>query len=170
MATRDDASRFCPSSPMGANRIWREYRSRSDKRFHLPLDGVVNRIHERLCFDRESLSNNRIEFFPVLGQNEEWREARLAQTDVRSHDCNRQIPRIERPHVDDSRQDQGCAFDRMDFLNAFRDKPIEKILQRTIDELRIGTILAAEKRLERLLPQPAAENNRVHLEEAVFGR
>src|SRR5262249_6719330 len=163
--TRASVSRCWPPSPIGANRIWREYRSSGGKSFQLPFDGFVNSVHDRLRFYSDSLSNNRGELARVFRQNEKGRKARLPQNDIARHDCNSEIPGIKRPNICDSCEHEGRSLDGMNFRNTLSREPFEKIIQGPIDEFRIRTILPTKQRLDCTLPECAAEDHGMDLQQ-----
>ena len=135
----------------------------------------VNRVHQRLHLDRHRLSYNGVEFLDVLRQHEKWSKSGFSENLVRKYDRDGQVAEFERPDVHNSREQERRPFDGVDLRDAFGRQPTEEIVERTVDELRFGTIVAAIERLNHALAQLAralasAEENRMDLKEARLGR
>src|SRR2546421_8314282 len=139
---RDEARRCWPSSPSGAKRTCREYRS-SGKGLRLPFHRVVDRVHERLRFDGHRLSDGLVEFLGMFRGEEKGSESGLPETAIRREDPDRQIAEAKWPDVGDARQDERRTLDRMNFGKALSGEPGEEVIDGPFNELRIGTVLAA---------------------------
>src|SRR5262249_40385 len=120
--------RCCPSSAMPANRICREYLSSIGKALHLPLNSVVDRIHQRLGFDCHCLSNSCIEFLRVRRIEEEPRKATVAKTNLCRNQRNCKVAELERPDIGNPRENECGTFDWMDFGNALGRQPGQEII------------------------------------------
>src|SRR5215467_12776407 len=162
---RDSDNRCWPVSPIGPKRIWREYRSSGGKRFHLPFHAVENCIDQRLGFDSHGLRHNSREFLSVFGQHKKGCQACLPQADVCKHDGDSKIADIERPDIDDPRQNQCGSLDRMDLGKTLSCQPAEEVVERPADILWIRAIVTAKNGFKRALPQRPREHDGMHAQQ-----
>src|SRR5688572_8009871 len=156
-AMRAAEIRAWPASPIGANRVWREYRaspcSSLCKRHHLLPNGLKDGVDQRLHIDRHRLCDHPLELLAMFGQYEEWGKPRPAQRKIPKQESDRKIAEFKRPDVDEARDRESALLDGMNLRETFGSKPSNKIVDGMLDKLRRRAILAAIERLEFCLPQ-----------------